>query len=69
MPELDLSVTINLYANEFSAEAVLKLDASKKYVFELALGLEVDTTKVDAVAAHTRNIGHTIKPANVPPPL
>jgi hypothetical protein len=36
VPELDLSVKINLGANEFSAEAILKLEASKKYVFELA---------------------------------
>jgi hypothetical protein len=44
VPELDLSITINLGANEFSAEAILKLEASKKYVFKLAPGLDVDAT-------------------------
>ncbi|HEY5138883.1 MAG TPA: hypothetical protein VIJ25_06120, partial [Methylococcales bacterium] len=46
VPELDLSVTINLGANEFSAEAILKLEANKNYVFKLAPGLDVDATDV-----------------------
>ena len=57
VPELDLSITINLGANEFSAEAILKLEASKKYVFKLAPGLDVDATDVDAVAIPIRKIG------------
>jgi aminopeptidase N len=62
VPELDLSVKINLGANEFSAEAMLKLEASKKYVFELAPGLEVDAIEVDAVAAPIRKIGSATQP-------
>ena len=57
VPELDLAVTINVGANEFSAEAIVKLAASKKYVFELAPGLEVESTDVDAVAVPIRKIG------------
>jgi aminopeptidase N len=62
VPELDLSVKIDLGTNQFSAEAMLKLEASKKYVFELAPGLAVDSAEVDAVAVHTRNIGHANQP-------
>ena len=62
VPELDLSVKINLGANEFSAEAILKLAASKKYVFKLAPGLEVDATDVDAVAVPIRKIGSATQP-------
>ena len=36
VPELELSVTINVGANAFSAEAILKLETRKKYVFGLA---------------------------------
>ena len=62
VPELDLSVKINSGANEFSAEAILKLEASKKYLFKLAPGLEVDATDVDAVAVPIRKIGTAIQP-------
>ena len=62
VPELDLSVTINLGANEFSAEAILKLEASKKYVFKLAPGLDVDATDVDAVAVPIRKTGRATQP-------
>jgi hypothetical protein len=58
VPELDLSVNINSDTNEFSAEAMLKLEACKKYIFELAPGLAVDSTEVDAVVVHTRKIRH-----------
>jgi hypothetical protein len=53
VPEIDLSVKINIGANEFSAEAILKLEASKMYVFKLAPGLDVDSSDVDAVAIPT----------------
>ena len=62
VPELDLSVKINLGANEFSAEAILKLEASKKYVFKLAPGLDVDAADVDAVAVPIRKIGSAAQP-------
>jgi hypothetical protein len=53
VPELDLSVTINSGVYEFAAEANLNLEASKKYVFGLAPGLDVDAAYVDAVAVPT----------------
>ena len=62
VPELDFSVKINSGANGFSAEAILKLEASKKYVFELAPGLEVDSTEVDAIAVPIRKIGSATQP-------
>lgn len=62
VPEIDLSVKINSLTNEFSAEAILKLEASEKYVFELAPGLEIDSTDVDDVAVLTHNIGSVSQP-------
>lgn len=62
VPELDLSVKINPYTNELSAKALIKLEASEKYVFELAPGLELDSTEADEVAVITRNIGSANQP-------
>jgi hypothetical protein len=62
VPALDLSVTINSGANEFAAEAMLKFAAGKKYVFELARGLDVDAADVDAVAIPIRKIGSAVQP-------
>jgi aminopeptidase N len=61
-PELDLSLTLYPGANEFSAEAIVKLEASNKYIFALAPGLEVDSTEVDAVAVPTRKTGRANQP-------
>jgi aminopeptidase N len=62
MPELDLSVKIDPGANEFSAEAVLKIEASERYVFALAHGLNIDSAEVDDVPALARNIGGANQP-------
>ena len=62
VPELDLSVTINSGVYEFAAEANLNLEASKKYVFGLAPGLDVDAAYVDAVAVPIRKIGSAVQP-------
>ena len=62
VPKLDLSVKVNSGTNELTAEAILKLAASKKYVFELAPGLEVDSTDVDAVTVPIRKIGSATQP-------
>jgi aminopeptidase N len=61
-PEIDLSVKINPDTNELSAEALLNLEASEKYVFGLAPGLELDSAEADEVAALTRNIGSANQP-------
>ena len=62
VPELDLSVTINSDANDFSAEAILVVEASKKYVFGLAPGLDVDAANVDAVEVPVRKVGNATQP-------
>ncbi len=62
VPELDLTVTINPGVNDFSAEAILVVEASKKYVFGLAPGLDVDAAEVDAVAVPVRKIGNAAQP-------
>ncbi|MGJ0430850.1 M1 family metallopeptidase [Methylobacter sp.] len=62
VPEIDLSVKINPDINEFSAEALLKLEASEKYIFGLAPGLELDSAEADEVAVLARNIGSDGQP-------
>jgi hypothetical protein len=62
VPSLDLSVTLELGANAFTAEAILVVEAGNKYVFGLAPGLAVDVTEVDAVAVPIRKTGSATQP-------